>query len=151
VTRWLLEHGSPLRFFSSNNLSLPNVRFQKLGGFNPQCDLAGGEDRELCARWLASGGQMIEVPDAKVKHYHPQTLSSFLKMHVRYGRGAAQLHRSRNTSPRQLAAKGLHASVLRATLRAERGSSRAVLAALFAAAQAAEVVGYTIETCGFHS
>src|SRR6266498_390709 len=42
------------RFFASNNLAVPTRRFLELGGFDPEFTTA--EDRDLCARWLESGG-----------------------------------------------------------------------------------------------
>lgn len=146
VRKWFRDHGSVLNFLPSNNLCLPKAGFRALGGFHPECNLAGGEDRELCARWLTSGGPMVDVPGAVVDHYHPQTFSSFLSMHVRYGRGAAQLHRNRHSSPWHSGTIGVHAAVLRATFQAQPRSSRPTLAALFAVAQAVETLGYARET-----
>ncbi|MBZ5602618.1 MAG: glycosyltransferase [Acidobacteriia bacterium] len=148
VTRWLKEHDSALHFFPSNNLFCPAASFQRIGGFHPDFRIAAAEDREICARWLASGGEMVEVPEARISHSHPQTLTTFLRMHFRYGRGAATLHRSRNTSPRQFATRGLHTALLRATLREDSASRRVVLPVLMCAAQAAEAAGYIFESLG---
>lgn len=145
VREWLRNHARSLHFFPSNNLFLPAADFQKMGGFDSHFHLAGGEDRELCARWLAVGGQMLEVPDAKIQHYHPQNLSSFLNMHFRYGSGAARLHRQRNTSPREHVSRGLYASLLRAAWRANSRFSPVPIVTLLLVAQAAEAVGYAVE------
>jgi glycosyltransferase involved in cell wall biosynthesis len=99
VIRWFEETESPLRFFPSNNMAVPARAFREVGGFDARFPVPGGEDREFCARWLASGREIRHVAEAWIDHYHPQTLATFLEMHYRYGRGAALFHRRRNTSP----------------------------------------------------
>ena len=143
VTGWLRENNSPLQFFPSNNLAAPADEFRQMGGFDPRFPAAAGEDRDLCGRWKASGRTLVEVPQACIEHYHPQTLASFLAMHFRYGRGAAQLHRARNTTALRFAQGGLYLRLLSAA----RGASerRFRTAALLALSQAATAAGYVIE------
>lgn len=80
------------RFFTSNNLAGARERLVSLGGFRRSFRLAGGEDRDLCDRWVASGGGMAYVPDAVVTHLHMLSFHAFLAQHWRYGRGARMLH-----------------------------------------------------------
>lgn len=146
VTERFRTQGSSLSFFPSNNLFVPAKEFRAMGGFHPDLKLAGGEDRELGARWLSSGRKLIAVEEAKVVHYHPQTLATFFHTHLRYGRGAAQLHRARMTSPWGLETGGLQASLLRSALGAQPARMRVAHIALLAIAQAAELAGYAMES-----
>jgi GT2 family glycosyltransferase len=82
------ETDSTDRFFTSNNLAVPADLFRDVGGFDRRMPLAAGEDREFCDRWLYYGYRMVHVPEAIVHHAHSLTLSSFLRQHFRYGRGA---------------------------------------------------------------
>ena len=75
-------------FFTSNNMAFPRLALVAAGGFDPEYQRAAGEDRELCDRWLASGGRLIYVADARVAHAHPMSSGSFWRQHYVYGRGA---------------------------------------------------------------
>jgi GT2 family glycosyltransferase len=90
------------RFFASNNLAVPAVLFQQLGGFNEQFFRHASEDRELCDRWLHAGHRMTFVAEAIVLHAHDLTLATFCRQHFTYGRGAwaYQLLRARRGSGR---------------------------------------------------
>jgi len=79
-------------FFTSNNLALPVDKFLKTGCYDSTFPLAGGEDRDLCDRWLSNGYTMQYVPDAKIYHSHDLSLSDFLQQHFNYGRGAFHFH-----------------------------------------------------------
>ena len=85
-------------FFASNNFALSASLFRQLGGFSTRFTLAAGEDRELCARVLDHGRSLEYVPDAVVRHAHPLDLSSFLRQHFNYGRGAFAFHQIQRTS-----------------------------------------------------
>jgi GT2 family glycosyltransferase len=89
----LLERGSALRFFTSNNLGMAAVHFRALGGFDESFRTA--EDREFCHRWVMSGRPMATAPSAVIEHRHRLTLKSFWRQHVGYGRGAFRYHRKR--------------------------------------------------------
>jgi glycosyltransferase involved in cell wall biosynthesis len=142
LTAWFICNNSPLQFFASNNLAVPAVHFRQLGGFDPNFPLAGGEDRDFCARWLGSGRRLISTPDAHIDHFHPQTVHSYLKMHFRYGRGAARLHRLRQSSPLRLANKGLYKHLL---FTFARGNSRFTASVLLILSQLATVSGFVYE------
>jgi glycosyltransferase involved in cell wall biosynthesis len=79
------------RFFATNNLALPADGFRALGGFD--AGFRTSEDRDLCARWLASGSRMIYAPNAVVSHAHVLTWRTFCRQHFEYGRGAFRLHK----------------------------------------------------------
>jgi GT2 family glycosyltransferase len=83
------------RFLTSNNLVVPAERFRSIKGFDTSFHLAGGEDRELCDRWLHHGYGMIYAPEAIVYHAHSLTLNTFWRQHFNYGRGAFQFRRVR--------------------------------------------------------
>lgn len=74
-------------FFISHNLALRKDLFLKIGGFD-QAFFLGGEDREICYRWLISGHKMTYAPAAIVYHFHNLSLRGFLTQHYNYGCGA---------------------------------------------------------------
>jgi GT2 family glycosyltransferase len=84
-----------LQFVATSSLAVPADTFRELGGFAVAWPLAGGEDREFCSRWTASGRKLILAPDAVVDHAHELSFSSFCNQHFRYGRGACWLRRQR--------------------------------------------------------
>ncbi|HNY41523.1 MAG TPA: glycosyltransferase [Bryobacteraceae bacterium] len=83
------------RFFASCNFALSTELYRQSSGFDPRFRLAGGEDRDFCARWSASGRPMVYVGDAVVNHSHGLTLTGFLRQHFSYGRGAWHFHKAR--------------------------------------------------------
>ncbi|MCZ2837701.1 glycosyltransferase family 2 protein [Modestobacter sp. VKM Ac-2985] len=87
--------GAASRFFASNNLAVPRADFLALGGFDTTFPRPGGEDRELCERWRRTGRDMVEAPDAVVRHSHTMALRGFCRQHWNYGRGAYDVHRRR--------------------------------------------------------
>jgi len=46
----------------------------------------------FCHEWLGRGWPLVYAPEAVVDHFHDQSLSGFLSMHYRYGRGARMFH-----------------------------------------------------------
>lgn len=89
------------RFATSSNLAFPADAFRGMGGFDTSFPRAGGEDRELCDRWIADGRDIQYAEDAIVDHHHAMSLASFWRQHVNYGRGAYEFRRARR---RRLAA-----------------------------------------------
>jgi GT2 family glycosyltransferase len=83
------------RFFPSNNIAIPAARFDELGGFDERVRLAGGEDRDLCERWLERGWPLRAAPAALVRHSHPLDLRGFLRQQAAYGAGAYHHRRAR--------------------------------------------------------
>lgn len=80
-----------VRFWTTSNLALPVEQFHLVGGFDPTFPFPGGEDVDLCARWLARGHRVHYAPEVVVSHAHQLTLSSFLRQHFLYGRGEQRL------------------------------------------------------------
>jgi GT2 family glycosyltransferase len=78
------NHGG---FWTTSNLAVPADTFRALGGFNPTLPFAGGEDWELCSRWLAEGHRICYAPEAVVYHAHHMNLRTFWLQHFHYGRG----------------------------------------------------------------
>lgn len=80
-------------FFTSNNMALSRVDFEKLGGFDETFPLAAAEDREFGLRWRERGGESCYAADAVIDHFHAMTLRKFWRQHSNYGAGAHHLHR----------------------------------------------------------
>jgi glycosyltransferase involved in cell wall biosynthesis len=139
VAAWFTRHKSPLQFFASNNFVVPSTEFHQIGGFDATFPLAGGEDRDFCARWLSSGRRLVPAPSACIDHFHPQTVRSYLNMHYRYGRGAARLHRLRGSSPLRFAKKGLYGHLL---FTFAKGGRPLMTCSLFALSQLATATGF---------
>lgn len=133
--------GSP-RFVASCNLALPAAAFHALGGFDPSFRHA--EDRDLCARWHASGRRLVWAPRAQVLHSRRMGLTSFVRQHAGYGRGAYALHR-RVEGPGlvPMPQPGFYGVLAAQVGRAETRRGR--LAALAALSQAAAALGFALE------
>lgn len=76
------------RFLTSMNLAAPADLFHRAGGFNREYRTS--EDREFCARWLASGLGLAYAREAVVVHYIESGLSRFWRRHYDFGKGACQ-------------------------------------------------------------
>ncbi len=79
-------------FFPTNNIAFPAELFRRIGGMNPSWTVSGGEDRDLCYRWLAGGYSIRFLPDMRVLHAHHLNFQSFWRQHFHYGRGAFLYH-----------------------------------------------------------
>ncbi|MEO8578240.1 MAG: glycosyltransferase, partial [Gemmatimonadales bacterium] len=73
-------------FFASNNMTLSANAFHSIDGFDKAFRTA--EDRELCNRWRAGGGQFVYDANVVMVHAHQLRTLSFLRQHFGYGRGA---------------------------------------------------------------
>lgn len=56
--------------------------------FDEAYPLAAGEDRDWCARVIASGRALVLAPGAVVEHHHAPGARAFWRQHRNYGRGA---------------------------------------------------------------
>ncbi|MCB0628225.1 MAG: hypothetical protein KDD15_00785 [Lewinella sp.] len=74
---------------------LPADIYREIGGFPDYFPCAGGEDRELCDRWLWKGYKMRYVPEAVIYHAHHLSLTKFCRQHFNYGIGAFYFHQVR--------------------------------------------------------
>lgn len=79
----------------TSNLAMPVEGFNAIGGFDMNFIMPGGEDRDLCARWVDHGFRIIYEPEAVVRHRHSLSLRGFLRQHYNYGRGAFFFHQKR--------------------------------------------------------
>ncbi len=99
LVSFLYAYHNPLndnaRFFASSNMAVPARRFADIGGFDTSFPLAAGEDRDLCDRWLHHGFAMRYEPAAVILHAHCLRLTSFVRQHFGYGRGAYHFHQAR--------------------------------------------------------
>jgi len=138
LDRWLNDAGRSPRFYPTMNLGLARDRFLSIGGFDESFRLAGGEDRELCQRWLDRGGRLAPAPEAVVVHDHPLDLPGFWRQHMNYGRGARTLRRRRARG--DLERPGFYRELL---LRGLRHGPRVF--ALLLVSQAATAVGFARE------
>jgi glycosyltransferase involved in cell wall biosynthesis len=59
----------------------------------------GGEDRDWCARLVASGRKLVWEPAAVVHHEQELTLARFLRKHANWGRGAFRFRRTHPAVP----------------------------------------------------
>jgi glycosyltransferase involved in cell wall biosynthesis len=143
-----LARRGALSFVASNNLALTRRTFETMGGFDASFPRAGGEDRELCDRWVTLGGELRYEPDAVVRHAHAMGPQGFLRQHVEYGRGARRLHDARTRrGERRPALEGAGFYVAMVGYPFGRLPLRRALpvAALVAVSQAATVTGYAFE------
>ena len=133
----------PIPLFTTSNLALPRAEFERLGGFDRRFTRAGGEDRELCLRWVRAGGRLVYAPDATVLHSHRLAAHSFLRQHFTYGRGASQFHRLRGSAPIPEPAS-FYRDLILFPWRQHLGS-RIRMSALLALSQLANAAGYAWE------
>jgi glycosyltransferase involved in cell wall biosynthesis len=107
--------------------------------FDESYPLAAGEDRDWCARLVASGRTLVFAPDALVRHHQELSPRGFWRQQVRYGRGAYRFRAGQGTLRRPEAAS-FYLGLLR------RGFAEGVRAGvLVGAAQAATAVGMVAE------
>jgi GT2 family glycosyltransferase len=136
------------RFLITSNLLVPRGAFLALGGFDISFSLAGGEDRDLCERWCASGQQMAYCPKAVILHAHDLRLATFWRQHYNYGRGAHHLHRARarrGTNGFRLESLRFYSQLLCEPFQSGVSLRTARLSALMLLSQIAYAVGYASE------
>ena len=141
-------NGVGARFFASNNLAVPARAFAAVGGFDES--FTASEDRDFCARWLASGRRLLFASEAVVVHAPRLTFAGFCRRHFEYGRGAYRYHRARPGSLARSVRSELRfhrrlPGLLRPALGAADARGGASLAGLVAAWQLANVAGFAWE------
>lgn len=135
-------------FFTSNNMAVAKSAFRAVGGFDFSFPLAAGEDREFCERWLAEGGKMIYVPEARVSHAHALTLRRFWLQQFNYGRGILHLRRSRVRCAQPFSnfePISFYSNLLLYPLQQRKAGRKRFTFALFALSQAANAAGLLYE------
>lgn len=131
-------------FFASNNLAMSRRGFHELGGFDASFGTAAGEDRDLCARWRASGRAFAYAPAAVVHHAHALGVRGFVRQHFAYGRGA-HTFRVRHTRRRgrvRVEPLAFYTALLRYPFRRAGAWRAARLAALMGLSQVANAAGF---------
>jgi GT2 family glycosyltransferase len=128
-------------FLASNAFAVRAEAFRRVGGFNTAFRSAGGEDREFCARWMSSGFDLVYAPEVTVTHDHWMSLSSFLRKHYEYGRGAC-LYRQLAPNANGKARPGFFLGLLKAPFEGAPRWHAMLLSALLACSQTATVAGY---------
>jgi glycosyltransferase involved in cell wall biosynthesis len=120
-------------FAPSNNLACRKAVFEAVP-FDESYRRAAAEDREWCARLVASGYSLRPQPSARILHQPHLTLSSFLRRQVRYGEGA---YRFRSNAGRDLEPASFYVALVR------RGFARSLSAGLLVfLAQVATALGW---------
>jgi GT2 family glycosyltransferase len=150
---YLYEHfatdaSSTIRFFTTNNLAVPAERFRQIGGFDVVAIGETAEDRDLCDRWVRSGGTLVYEPAAVVCHHSPLSFAGFVRQHFRYGRGAVHFHAARvaRGGPAvRLEPLSFYVGMLRHPARRHPGASAIVPTLLIAASQLSYASGYLAE------
>jgi glycosyltransferase involved in cell wall biosynthesis len=135
---------SRVRFWTTSNLTLPIEKFRLVGGFDATFPFPGGEDSELCLRWLAEGFHIRHAPTVRVSHAHHMNFRAFCWQHFHYGRGAGRLRqvaalRGYKRRPRQPLTFALRLSQHLSAC--ERKGRKLGAAGLLALALAAEMIG----------
>jgi glycosyltransferase involved in cell wall biosynthesis len=137
------ENGAP-RFFASNNFALSRRGFKDAGGFDDSFPLPAAEDRDFCARWTRSGRSMVYTPAAIVHHAHALNVSSFVRQHFRYGRGAYQFRKrtgSRGGEPPRLEPLKFYMDLLSYPIK-QAGHHGIGISVLFVLSQIANAAGF---------
>ena len=124
------DAGGGLRFAPSCNLACHAATFAALP-FDESFALAAGEDRDWCARLVASGAVLRHVPDAVVVHRPRLGVRGLVRQGLRYGRGAIAFRAAGGS----LAGGGFYRELARGSLR--EGVATTALVALAQAAVAA--------------
>ena len=91
VITYLTDHSNAdphqSKYFATSNLIFPAKEYNSAVGLDLNWSISGGEDRDLCYRWVSRGHRLLYCPDAVVHHYHYLTLRTFCRQHFNYGRG----------------------------------------------------------------
>jgi len=134
-----------IRFITGNNLALSADHYRSLNGFDVNFPLAGGEDREFCARWRNSGRRFIYDPRAVIFHAHAMNLKSFWQQHFNYGRGAFEFQKKaalHNQSKIHLEPLSFYSRLAAYPFARHRGPSAILILFLFMLSQAATGFGF---------
>ena len=112
-TRARVADGVVLGFAPTCNLACHAETLRELP-FDESFALAAGEDRDWCARLVASGRLLHHVPDAAVVHRPQLGVAGLVRQQVRYGRGAVGFRDAGGA----LAGAGFYRRLARATAQA---------------------------------
>ena len=129
-----------LRYAPTNNLVFPSDPLRAIGAMDRSWRIAGGEDRDLCARWSQAGFRLSYEPSAEVLHYHRLNLRSFLRQHFHYGRGAWRYYTNERSTP-HFESLRLYPSLLFAPFRQQPMGRALAVCGLVLLAQCATAAG----------
>lgn len=141
------RHGR-VRFAPTCNLAVPRAQLGAIGGLDRRWSNSGGEDRDLCLRWLSAGFALKYEPAARVRHHHRLTLKQFARLHFHYGRGAWMVHHRTRLKYEPL---GFYASLLLAPFGRFSGMAAWRVALAVFLAQACTAAGLVAESMGGRS
>jgi glycosyltransferase involved in cell wall biosynthesis len=83
-----------IQAFGSYNVAIPRHVLQATGGFDPVYRRASGEDNDLSYRIIKKGWRIAFRPKARVAHFHPEKLWTYLKEQYRHGFWRAKLYKA---------------------------------------------------------
>ncbi len=130
-----------VRYAPTNNLVFPKAPLFAIGAMDRSWRIAGGEDRDLCARWSQAGFRLSYESSVKVLHYHRLSLRGFLRQHFHYGRGAWRYYTNEASSPR-LESPRLYPNLLLAPFREHPTGRALAVCGLVIVAQVATTAGF---------
>lgn len=137
------------RFNPTTNLAFPAAALRRIGGLDPGWTIPGGEDRDVCARWVEAGLSLRPEPRACVYHYHGLSLWQLIRQHYHYGRGAWQFHTSETRggarSVRSFEPLGFYAALFAIPFRTRSIPSALALTGLVGFTQLATAAGFGTE------
>lgn len=143
---YLMEYFGPSTgrppLVTTSNLAVPTDAFHAVGGFGEAFGLAGGEDRDFCARWHESGRPFAAAPEAAVRHHHAMGLGGFVRQHHNYGRGAYDYHLRRPAGGLAPEPLRFYADLVTYPLRASKSPRAWLHAGLLGVSQVANATGY---------
>ncbi|MEM9433956.1 MAG: glycosyltransferase [Pseudomonadota bacterium] len=131
-------------FFTSNNIGMSRVGYERLGGFNQTFERAAAEDRDFGLRWRDMGGEMVFAQDAVIDHFHAMTFRKYWRQHSNYGAGAFRLHQvleERSSDQNKREPLSFYMKLILWPIRSGR-LDRIHLSALMLLSQVAMVAGY---------
>jgi glycosyltransferase involved in cell wall biosynthesis len=134
----------------TSNAAFPAFALRSVGGLDPTWAIAGGEDRDLCARWSNAGRQLVYAPEARVFHFHRLTLAQFVKQHFQYGRSAMKflrLNEARALEFRQSLRIGFYRAQFRTPFEDHPPRRAGLIFAVVILTQIATAAGMVSEAC----
>ena len=131
-------------FFTSNNIAMSRVGFERLAGFEESFGRPAAEDRDFGFRWKEAGGTLVYAEQSVIDHYHAMTFRKYWRQHSNYGAGAYHLHQvmaARGAKLPKFEPFRFYAGLLAWPIKSD-GMRRLNLSMLMALSQVAMVNGY---------